>query len=226
MTKHCAERCLVEDAVGVGSGSGLGCEQPYRLPAATRADHLVPVPASFCPDQALESENVSLMKTLRTYLLLLAALAASAAASHAAVLITLANPNPVTTPGTIIPFLASAFNNDNVLVNLNNLNNNVDPALTFDDSAFLSNWLAIAANSSFDANPQELFAITVPVGTAPGTYLGNIDLLGGPDINDQNILGSASFSVTVNAASSGVPEPGSILLVATGLGLAFLRTRR
>lgn len=161
--------------------------------------------------------------------MLLAAISASVNVGQAAVTLTLTDPNPTATPGAVVSFLATAFNNDPDLVNLNAIGLNVQSPLVWDDSAFLNNWFSIAGNSFLDANPQVLFAVTVPVGTGPGTYLGSVDLLGGPDTADQNILGSASFSVTVDATSSAIPEPASASLVCAGLGLALLlrgRARR
>ncbi|MBL8210918.1 MAG: PEP-CTERM sorting domain-containing protein [Bryobacterales bacterium] len=165
------------------------------------------------------------MTQIRILAFLLTAFAAGASVSKAAVILTLTNPNQTTTAGSTVSFLATAFNDDTVPVSLNALNRNLDAALTMDDSAFFNNWLSIPANSFFDPNPQELFTITVAVGTGPGTYSGTVDLLGGPDIQDQNILGSAQFSVTVNPTSGDIPEPASVLLVGAGLGLAILRAR-
>lgn len=144
---------------------------------------------------------------------------------HAAVILTLTDPNPTTTAGTVVSFLATALNDDPNLVNLNAISLNVQSPLLSDDGPFLSNWFSIAGNSFFDANPQELFAITVLPGTGVGVYSGTVTILGGPDFSDQNILGSAEFSVNVEATSGDIPEPASVLLVGAGLGLAMLHAR-
>jgi hypothetical protein len=166
------------------------------------------------------------MKKLTTTLVLLAALIAAGNLAQAAVTLTLSDPNPGATPGSVVPFLATAFNTDSDEVNLNAISINVDTPLTIDDSPFLSNWFSIAGLSFFDASPQLLFEVTVPGGTLAGLYTGSVTLLGGPDFSDQNILGSAEFTVNVSTSSNDVPEPGTLGLILAPLALAIWRMRR
>jgi len=59
-----------------------------------------------------------------------------------------------------------------------------------------------------------LFTVDVPVGTAAGQYFGTVILLGGSDGAASDTIASTAFEVDVPSA---VPEPGSVLLLMTGL---------
>jgi hypothetical protein len=62
-----------------------------------------------------------------------------------------------------------------------------------------------------------LFTFDIANGTPAGTYAGNfLDVIGGPGANDQNLLASTEFAVTVTPVTA-TPEPGSLVLIATGL---------
>jgi hypothetical protein len=122
-------------------------------------------------------------------------------------------------PGATLSFIATAVNTAAVTENLNSDSFNVAPPLTLNDSSFLNNWpLALTAGESF--GPSILFTVTVPFGTDPGAYDGTFNILGGPGVGDQNLLGSASFTVDV------VPEPGTFALIGFGLTVAVLGRRR
>ena len=141
----------------------------------------------------------------------------SSAAAHAdTVTFTLTNPNgfAVVTGGSLTyDATVSAPASNSAAVFLNGDSFNVTAPITLNDSDFFSNFpLSLAPGTSFTG---DLFVLTVPPGTAFGTFLGTFTLLGGADGNASNPLGTVNFSLTTT------PEPTSILLLLTGIiGLA------
>jgi hypothetical protein len=73
----------------------------------------------------------------------------------------------------------------------------------------------------------ELFNVLLndPFTDPPGTYDGTYALLGGIDDTAQIVVGSADFTVTVNAASA-VPEPSLLPVLAGGLACLIALRRR
>ena len=65
----------------------------------------------------------------------------------------------------------------------------------------------------------ELFTVDIPNGTPVGLYAGSFEILGGGP-SDQNVVGTATFDVQIT------PEPGSLLLLATGLFALGVMARR
>jgi hypothetical protein len=157
----------------------------------------------------------------RTFYSLLLAAALTGAATAGPITLTLQNNDLSTEPGGSVTFQATAVNNMSFTENLNGDSlGALDPPLTLDDSAFLNNWpFYLTADQTF--GPEALFAIDVPLGTAPGDYLGSFSILGGSGVNDQNLLATVDFTVTVTSASS-APEPGTFVTLGgalVGLGL-------
>jgi hypothetical protein len=128
--------------------------------------------------------------------------------------LTLVSSTITTTPGSTVTFQATGTNTTGSTLFLNgDLPGSLDPPLTFDDSPFILLWpLSLDAGMSF--GPADLFNITVPISAAAGTYNGSIEITGGPGTTDEDVIGSATFSVNVP-----VPEPATATFAVLGIGL-------
>ncbi len=133
----------------------------------------------------------------------------------------LASPNQVAAPGDLVSFTATvtAPSTNAAAVYLNTDSHTEDLGLIVDDLPFLLNfpW----AMNPGDSTTAVLF--TVQVGGA-GTYSGFFDLLGGADTSSFDLLSSSQYSITVSPVSA-VPEPTTILLIASG-ALVLIRSRK
>lgn len=137
------------------------------------------------------------------------------------------NANLTGTAGDTLTFSATittpAGNGGDVYLNGLTLTD-VSP-LTTDITDFLINFPFTLGMS--DSASGDLFTVILPGTVAPGTYFCTATLLGGADFSAQDDLGSQLFTVTVLGATSPVPEPGSLVLVATALsGVLATRTGR
>jgi hypothetical protein len=148
---------------------------------------------------------------------LLAALALAMPASADTLNLVLSNPVQTAIPGTTLTFGANASapfsNSGTIFLNGDNFNLTLNGAV-IDDADFFNNF-------PFSLDPGvgvagSLFTVALPSTIAPGTYTGFFSILGGSDSGSQDTIATVNFEIDAPAA---VPEPGTWLLLATGLTL-------
>lgn len=135
--------------------------------------------------------------------------------------------DPIVIPGVIgttVSFPVELDNTDNnVDLFLNGSNFNIDSPLVLDDLLFTNFPAVIPAGTSADGI---LFTVDLPLGLAPGLYNGSYTILGGLTANDFDELATIPFQIDAQAATSPVPEPGTLVLLATGAGAFGSLVRR
>jgi hypothetical protein len=143
------------------------------------------------------------------------------AAKAGPVSLTLASPfQTISNGGGLLTFQATVDNTGSTTEYLNSDSTTLAGPLVLDDSPFFSNFpLFLDPGGTFTG---ELFTVSVPSGTADGLYPGSFEILGGGPTDFTDVLASANFDVSV------APEPGSFVLLLTGLaaGLGVLLRRR
>jgi hypothetical protein len=115
-------------------------------------------------------------------------------------------------PGSTLTFDATvsapSANGAAVFLNSDSFGVNIAGS-TIDDSGFLFNF-------PFSLNPGDdftgtLFTVALPANLAPGNYNGFFEILGGSSGGAQDSLATVDFQINT------VPEPGTWVLLATGL---------
>jgi len=104
---------------------------------------------------------------------------------------------------------ASAPLNNGAAVFLNGDGFNLGLPLTIDDSDFFAD--APLFLNPGDSDTFDMFTVTVPAGTTPGNYSGFFSVLGGAPGDLTDVLGTVDFVTVVT------PEPGSFILLGSGL---------
>ena len=116
--------------------------------------------------------------------------------------------------GSTVSFTAtvSAPSTNGATVFLNSDSFNLDEPLTLDDDGFFFDFpLSLNAGDSFTG---VLFTVNLPGNVAAGSYDGSFEILGGADGGALDLLDTVTFEVNTPSA---VPEPSTLLLLATGL---------
>jgi hypothetical protein len=135
--------------------------------------------------------------------------------------------DPVVIPGVIgttASFPVELDNSDNdVALFLNGSNFNIDSPLVLDDLLFANFPASIPAGGIADGI---LFTVDLPLGLTPGIYNGSYTILGGLTANDFDELATIPFQIDAQSATSPVPEPGTLALLATGVGALGTFARR
>jgi len=140
------------------------------------------------------------MKGLKYFLLLSLAstilLLSAPAANADTYTFVFTNPDQSAVAGDIVEFDATITNLDpsnGLYLNFDNLAS-LDAPLILDDTAF---WNIPYPLDSGDGYTGPLFDVTVPLGTAAGTYEGEYQVFGGSNTDASDLLGDEPFTITV-----------------------------
>lgn len=163
------------------------------------------------------------MKKNRVIRLMGAMLFTSAIALPSSITLTLQNSVLNGSPGSTLTLVATALNNTTVTQNLNSDSFSLTAPLTLNDSLYFNNW-PLALNGSQTFGPQGLFTVFIPLTTTSGMYGGVFNIVGGPGVNDQLVLGTAVFQVNVSSGTA-TPEPATAFLLLIGGALIPLARR-
>jgi hypothetical protein len=151
------------------------------------------------------------MKTPLCTLMLTALGAAAAAANTLPITIAFDQPDQIGVAGQTLQFFGTITNTTSDIVFLNSDDLNPTGLSITSNDLFFANvplFLAPSGQAGDSSGDIELFDLTLsaPLRDAATTFPGTYTLLGGADSNAQDILGSASFSVTT-------PEPSTVYLL-------------
>ena len=154
-------------------------------------------------------------KTVLSLSLFLLAMFSPAASAWAdSITLVLSQPTQTGGPGSTLTFDATVSapfaNSATVFLNFDNFGDNI-PGSTIDDSGFAFNFPAILAPGVGFSGA--LFSVTLPPNVAAGSYTGFFEIFGGSS------AGAGDPLATVNFRINATPEPGTWVLLATGLGI-------
>jgi hypothetical protein len=134
--------------------------------------------------------------------------------------LTLSSPAQTGVPGSTLTFGATVSapiaNGATVFLNGDSFNVDIAGPNPIDDSGFLLNFpLSLDPGGSFSGT---LFTVALPANLASGMYDGFFTILGGANSLALDELATVSFQISTPSQSA-VPEPGSWVLLASGLGV-------
>ena len=179
--------------------------------------------------------NPSKLKAFASILPVCAVLLAAAPAAQAQLTLTLTPASQAGAAGSMFTFTGTLANPTANTVFLYGDSPTFNGPGTIDGNPFLNNGpLSLAPKGSTtgsgptDSYTGSFFTVTLSPLATPGTYLGTFEVLGGPTANDQNIVATEDFSVTV--APPAVPEASTTvslgLLLLLGLGGTVVAAKR
>lgn len=96
---------------------------------------------------------------------------------------------------------------------------------TIDSPLILNDLLFANFPSSIDAGNDvlgTLFTVDLPSSLTPGLYNGTYFILGGFNPDDQETLAEIDFQINAQSAGNPAPEPGTWILLTTGVGALVL----
>jgi hypothetical protein len=155
-------------------------------------------------------------KTVLSLSLFLLAMFLSAAPAWAdSIGLILSQPVQAGAPGSTLTFDATVSaplaNSATVFLNFDNFGDTIPGANTIDDFGFFLNFpLSLDPGDTFTGT---LFSVALPPGVAPGSYTGFFEIFGGSNADAGNPLATVNFQINAT------PEPGSWVLLATGIGI-------
>ena len=121
------------------------------------------------------------------------------------------------TAGSTVEAVGTITNDTDETVDLNGDSFSVSvPTVALDDTDFFIN-APFFLDPGMSSGPFDIFAIQISPTAAPGTVGPNIfQVLGGPDGNTFDVLGTATFNLEVEGSPT-VPEPSGMLLLLCGI---------
>jgi hypothetical protein len=168
---------------------------------------------------------------MRMQMLLLAALLSVAGRGFASdITINLDEPFQMVQPGDLITFTATIVNNDAAIVDLNFINVNLSgTGFSVDESPFFLGPPTVGASTGLPLTQTidfEMFDVMAAGDAPPGLNTGTVTILGGSegpggyDPDTQNVLGSATFQITIT------PEPSTFGITFMAIAALYLLRRR
>jgi hypothetical protein len=137
--------------------------------------------------------------------------------------IVLDSPTLSGSPGGVLEFSGTLTNtaSSNLYLNADNFNLAGFEPSAINDSPFFTNAPLFLGGPDGSTGDIGLFNITIPVPFVTGNYGGALQVLGGVDVNAQDVVGSADFTVQVQQPAV-VPEPASFVTLSLALLLLVL----